>query len=410
MQAETVYLFRHALLRDAAYTLQMPAERARLHNLVLNVLEGLFGGRAPASAPLNFAANYKRTPFESDSIAAELAYHAERAGEIQQQRVYLRRAAEYAEVTYQPLVAAEAWSRLADMVSGAEQVEVLCKVGGSYSDAGSMVLAEKSYTAALSLAAESPELTAYASSLLAGLYWLTGRPEKAREGFERAVETFRQYSVQTQLAHTLCNLSLLLQEQGDLDAAETSAREAKGMFELLKETSGEAAATLDLGVVMWSRGSLEAAEVLYREALELYRKSGDRRGEGTALGNLAVLAQDRGSNAEAEAVYRQVLEIARQTGARRQEGVVTHNLAALQFNSGNSDLAAAGFEVALAIHREVSNLRWEALAVHALGVLAEESGDRKSAKKLLAQAAQLARACNATDVEHLVQTALRERM
>ena len=33
--AESAYLFRHALLREAAYQLQLPTDRARLHALAL---------------------------------------------------------------------------------------------------------------------------------------------------------------------------------------------------------------------------------------------------------------------------------------------------------------------------------------------------------------------------------------
>lgn len=50
MNAETAYLFRHALLRDAAY--QLPGERARLHALAVEAIEGLAGGRAPVPEAL----------------------------------------------------------------------------------------------------------------------------------------------------------------------------------------------------------------------------------------------------------------------------------------------------------------------------------------------------------------------
>ena len=41
MIAEHAYLFRHALLRDAAYQLQLPGDRAKLHGMALGILEGL---------------------------------------------------------------------------------------------------------------------------------------------------------------------------------------------------------------------------------------------------------------------------------------------------------------------------------------------------------------------------------
>lgn len=45
MHAEAAYLFRHALLRDAAYQLQLPTRRARLHRLAFGLIEDLWGGR-----------------------------------------------------------------------------------------------------------------------------------------------------------------------------------------------------------------------------------------------------------------------------------------------------------------------------------------------------------------------------
>lgn len=62
--AELAYLFRHALLRDAAYELQPPRDRGRLHALALDVIEQLFEGREA----------------ELDVMASELVRHAELAG------------------------------------------------------------------------------------------------------------------------------------------------------------------------------------------------------------------------------------------------------------------------------------------------------------------------------------------
>lgn len=52
MNAETAYLFRHALVRDAAYELQPPGERAALHAAALHCIELLYGGEAPIESEL----------------------------------------------------------------------------------------------------------------------------------------------------------------------------------------------------------------------------------------------------------------------------------------------------------------------------------------------------------------------
>ncbi|MCL4731033.1 MAG: tetratricopeptide repeat protein [Planctomycetes bacterium] len=61
--AEQIYMFRHALMRDAAYLMQPPAERARLHALLLEVTQRVLGDGDLALEP----------------VARELADHARAA-------------------------------------------------------------------------------------------------------------------------------------------------------------------------------------------------------------------------------------------------------------------------------------------------------------------------------------------
>ena len=60
VDAEFAYLFRHALLRVAAYELQLPRDRARLHGLAVEIIEELWGSEDSGI----------------ESLAPELADHA----------------------------------------------------------------------------------------------------------------------------------------------------------------------------------------------------------------------------------------------------------------------------------------------------------------------------------------------
>ena len=64
MSAETEYLFRHALVRTAAYSLQLPGDRAKLHAWALDCLE------------------QELTPDQLDSHVLELTEHASFAAEV----------------------------------------------------------------------------------------------------------------------------------------------------------------------------------------------------------------------------------------------------------------------------------------------------------------------------------------
>ncbi|MCA8916591.1 MAG: hypothetical protein KDB90_14390 [Planctomycetes bacterium] len=103
--AENAYLFRHAVVRDAAYGLQPPSERAVLHGLALDILESVSG--------LNRAA-----------LGLELARHARMAHEggheverfIMAERRLLRTGGDYARFNYDYRGALEAFERLHGML------------------------------------------------------------------------------------------------------------------------------------------------------------------------------------------------------------------------------------------------------------------------------------------------------
>ena len=100
MDAEDAYLFRHAVVRDAAYDLQVPSERSLLHGLALDVLEGVPGLNTPANG-------------------LELARHARLAQEggrveryAEAERRHLRAGGDFARFNYDYRAALEGFERL----------------------------------------------------------------------------------------------------------------------------------------------------------------------------------------------------------------------------------------------------------------------------------------------------------
>ncbi|KAF0245292.1 MAG: hypothetical protein FD180_1697 [Planctomycetota bacterium] len=139
--AETAYLFRHALLRDAAYQLQLPGDRARLHGLAFEVIEALAGGRPPEPPALIRLEDRRVLTHPTDPYAQALAEHARLAGSRADlgvagkewdvtrdlRRLYLRRAAEYLAGQFHHEEARCMWLQYAELVSGGEKAESLRK-------------------------------------------------------------------------------------------------------------------------------------------------------------------------------------------------------------------------------------------------------------------------------------------
>ncbi|NUN47931.1 MAG: hypothetical protein HUU15_03775, partial [Candidatus Brocadiae bacterium] len=115
MNAEAAYLFRHALLREAAYQLHLPGQRARLHAEALAVMERQAGGR-PAELLLGEGIRFEVHP--TDPLAEDLADHARLGGAPPEvQALYACRAAALAERQYRPEDAMRLWEAAAGLLS-----------------------------------------------------------------------------------------------------------------------------------------------------------------------------------------------------------------------------------------------------------------------------------------------------
>ncbi|KAF0241901.1 MAG: hypothetical protein FD180_4191, partial [Planctomycetota bacterium] len=137
MHAEIAYLFRHALLRDAAYQLQLPGDRAQLHRMAFAALERVFGGRPPQPGAATARLSKGFEPHGSDAFALELSGHAgiaaeKRAGSVdlrEARKLYLRRAAEHAERQVRHAEAVELWKASAALDSGRRRADSLYRAG-----------------------------------------------------------------------------------------------------------------------------------------------------------------------------------------------------------------------------------------------------------------------------------------
>ena len=159
MHAETAYLFRHALLRDAAYQLQLPGDRARMHEIAFEVLEDFAGGRPP-EPPGAAEENSAVTPHAADPFAFELATHArlartaasaDRTAMDAALRLYLRRGAEHSERVFQSEAAVSLWQQLAEVQQGVECAEALRRAAAAAHQAGWTRLAEPLYRRAAAM-------------------------------------------------------------------------------------------------------------------------------------------------------------------------------------------------------------------------------------------------------------------
>lgn len=318
--AERAYLFRHALARDAAYDLQLPADRARLHTLVIEILEAMHG-QPPAESESD-------TAHAADAVSAELALHARAArtaagrdSAIMRTReaIYLRRAALHAMRQYQRETELKYWMMAADIGTGAARMRAL--------------------GAAALVALETPGQAGLARSLAT----------EALKGDSRGVG-FRV-------------LAALEQRAGNLDTAEKNYLAAIEDFRGRARGRDTAAAMNEYASMLAATSRLQQAEELYAQALVIARELGDDGLAGAVIGNQATLFAQTGRQQQGRQAAQEAIGLFRRAGLRAQEGIMLANLGADLSQSDQTLAALQSYERAMAIHHETGNLRSQAITL-----------------------------------------------
>jgi serine/threonine protein kinase/tetratricopeptide (TPR) repeat protein len=130
------------------------------------------------------------------------------------------------------------------------------------------------------------------------------------------------------VADSLNDLAMTLQEKGDVAAAEPLYREA---LEISRRTRGSddprtAMILVQLAGVFKARTERARAESMYREALAVLRaRPGDDERIAGVLDNLGVLLSEKGEYADAEASHREALAIRKKGGTNPSDTAICLN-------------------------------------------------------------------------------------
>lgn len=426
--AETVYLFRLPVLRDAAYQLQVPSDRARLHRMALEIMETMFDGPPPEPARDSWG-DLSYEPHPIDPVSADLAEHAhgirqweaDKDGSLlARETLYLRRAAEYAEARFDNEDALRLWQRHATVameeqpedgpettaekqarldpldkrraggfITGrAMAAESIRRAGVVLSNSGRAFEAEPLFVRAGTMAAgaSNRRTEGAARSGLAGMYYMTGRPDEAERSYEQALEIHREAGNRHFEAVALGNLANLYWGTGRMDRAERTHRQALTIHREVGSRRGEGIALGGLASVYRETGRLEKAERTHNEALAIHRQVGNRQFEAVVLANLATVYQKTERMAQAAQTHEQALTIHRQVGNRRGVAIVLGNLANLYAETGRAEEAELSYLQALTMHREVGNRRGGGIALGNLAGLYLKSERLEDAERSYRQA------------------------
>lgn len=356
------YLFRHALLRDAAYQMQMRSRLRSLHQLAAEAIELVYkDDLSPHYAQL---AHH----FHQAEVDERERFYAELAGRQaadsfagREALAYLSRALELTKEGRERFNLMDTRERVFDLLgmrleqerelaameelaNGLNHRELMAVAilrRGQYAADTSDYPAAMEYVkrciALTDGSAPSQELAA--TGVKARNVWgislmSQGHYDKALKKLEQALEKAEGINAPEQQVTILSNLGMLHALQGDYREAiacwNRGLEICRGIDDLLHET----AILLNLGNVLAKLGDYDEAREHYLKALSLRGSIGDHQGQGIVLGYLCQLDILCGNLRSAEDYGKRSLAITREIGDRPNQARTLTCLGHL-FTAGN---------------------------------------------------------------------------
>jgi predicted ATPase/DNA-binding NarL/FixJ family response regulator len=271
---EDVFVFRHALTRQAIEADLLARERRTLHRTIAETMERL-------------------SIKARDAALADLAEHWYAAGGWVQTLDYARRAGEQARSLYAPRAAVTQFSRAIEAARrlGQEPPADLYRARAQvYELLGEFDAARDDYLQAQAAAHSANDRTAEWQSLLdLGFLWIGQDYARAGEYLEQALQLARAIGDPSLLAHSLNRMANWYANSEQPIAVQSYHEEALALFEKADDRRGQAA-TLDLlGTTHIMCGDVIMAARYYGRAAALLRALDDRQGLVWCLSNTQML-------------------------------------------------------------------------------------------------------------------------
>ncbi|MBX3461057.1 MAG: tetratricopeptide repeat protein [Planctomycetes bacterium] len=377
VNAEQAYLFRHALLRDAAYSLQPPAERAVLHRLAVEILPLLLDPDTLDAHSLDVADHARDAMAASDAATPDL-----QAAEF----MWLQRAVQWLRRNY----------RIAELLPALDRAIAHPSCPADTRNELLLEAAKRRYSQMELPAAEARARAAMsggdrtgirARTLLVTILAAAGRlgeidfdpaqlpADAASHDPMLHVEALIAYQRTTRepLSDELSAQALAIAQQHDLT-------------EVLPHLITEKARKLH------RQGRTQQALEIAHEALTMAQAGGNKLEQASVLNNIGIICAEGGRASEAMGYYRNALLLCREVGERSLQASVTSNAANLNMYFLNDLPQAerdyrAGLELAL----EGDNVEHREAVCHRLGALCMARNQQRQAVRYLVDALHCAR-------------------
>jgi class 3 adenylate cyclase/tetratricopeptide (TPR) repeat protein len=377
---ELRYIFRHTLLREAIYDMQLKTRLRELHLSIARAIEKVYAERI-------------------EERYIDLAFHYEQADIKHTTQKYLKKAGDYARSNFQNQQALDLYDRLLRSLDSendeTELIKILVRKGEILQLIGHWHDSEIYFHEALfkAAAAQRADLQGRAHNALGNLLLLKGDYVEARPYLERAAAYFEQAADMSGIVRTYGNLGNLLFRQGEYAEAVNYLLRSLEMSRRLRLTVS-AQIVANLGLTYMNQGNYAEGVRVQTDALAESERRNDKLGMAILNINLGIVLMEQGNDEAALAPFEHGLALAQALGNKQLISIALGSLGNLQRIKGNFELAATYLDDDLRMTRELGDRQGIAIACELTGKLYATRGEFEEALRFYEQSLGLCRALN----------------
>lgn len=370
---ELRYIFRHSLLRETVYGMQMNTRLKELHGLIAKAIEGLYAD--------NLKEKY-----------VDLAFHFEQAQQEEKTREYLEKAANHARGDFQNEQALEFYTRLLPRIKDkSHRLELLLQKAKVLELIGQWDECNKELASALKLAnTESNQLLlGRINNRIGKLSMLKGNYEKALDHFTIAQELFESIKDNIGISKVNGNLGNLYFRQGNYPKANDYFYKSLEYSRSEKLNISNANIVSHLGLAYMNQGEFEKGIEGILEELRHCKNRNDKQGMATLYTNLGIVYFEKGDSEQSLRSYEKGLAFAEELGNKQLTSIAIGCIGSVYQQQGDYTSALKNFLIDLQICEEMGDKQGIAIALGLLGELRSVEGEFDLAKEYLENAIRL---------------------
>lgn len=359
---ELRYIFRHSLLREAAYSMQLRKRLQYLHRLIAEAIERIY-----------------RDKMEERFV--DLAFHFEQAGVFDKTCEYLRKAADYARSNYQVEQALAFYEKLLVMLQSQEDeithIQTNLKKGKVLEIIGKWEESADAYHTALRIAKNSRDVVmiATANNYIGHLQMLQGNYPDARHSLEQAITLFESVEHKDGIVNVYGDLGNLNFRLGNYEEAKSFFQQSIDLAESQGQKKFNPQIIANLALTHMNQGNYEAGIRTIAGQLMLFQEATDKQGLATLYTNLGIVYFEKGDYDEALEVYQKGLKLSEELGDRLLMSIAIGSIGSVYERKGDYGRAMEHFLEDLRISEDLGDKQGTAIALGLIGELLSYQGD-----------------------------------